>query len=360
MGRRGGSVLIVRLDSMGDMLAAGPAVRAVAAGADRVTVLAGPLGESAARLLPGVDQVVPWSCPWIMAGPPPVEPADIDAVVTTIRSLAVDEAIVLTSFHQSALPTALLLRLAGVPRIVAASTDYPGALLDVRLPPAADAPEPLRMLETVAGAGYRLPRDDDGRLAVRRPLPWIDIGLGPGYLVVHPGTSAPARAYPPDKWTQAVAALVSAGWSVAVTGSRSEEPLTAGIVAGQVHGAPVVDLAGRLDLPQLAGVLDRAGAVVVANTGPAHLAAAVGTPVVSLFSPVVPALRWAPYGVDVALLGDQRAACRDTRSTVCPVPGHPCLNSVSADDICAAVRTVTAPAVPDGRLSLAAIEGVVR
>jgi ADP-heptose:LPS heptosyltransferase len=88
----------------------------------------------------------------------------------------------------------------------------------------------------------------------------------------------------------------------------------------------------------MAALLDRAAAVVVGNTGPAHLAAAVGTPVVSLFAPVVPAARWAPYGVPTVLLGDQGAACRGTRARECPVPGHPCLASVSPDDVVAAVE----------------------
>src|SRR5206468_627103 len=85
---------------------------------------------------------------------------------------------------------------------------------------------------------------------------------------------------------------------------------------------------GRLDLPALAATLRGAGVVVAGNTGPAHLAAAVGTPVVSLFAPVVPAVRWAPYGVPVALLGDQDAPCAGSRARVCPVPGHPCLADV--------------------------------
>jgi ADP-heptose:LPS heptosyltransferase len=63
----------------------------------------------------------------------------------------------------------------------------------------------------------------------------------------------------------------------------------------------------------------------------------VGTPVVSLFAPTVPAARWAPYGVDVVLLGDQHAPCRDTRATTCPVPGHPCLTAVTAEEVLAAV-----------------------
>ena len=90
-----------------------------------------------------------------------------------------------------------------------------------------------------------------------------------------------------------------------------------------------------------------AACVVVANTGPAHLAAAVGTPVVSLFSPVVPAERWAPWGVPHVLLGDQGAACRLSRTRECPVPGHPCIASVSPREVTDAVRRLTGiPAVP--------------
>jgi ADP-heptose:LPS heptosyltransferase len=99
----------------------------------------------------------------------------------------------------------------------------------------------------------------------------------------------------------------------------------------------VTDLGGRTSLARLAAVLAGADAVLVANTGVAHLAAAVGTPVVSLFAPVVPAARWAPYGVPVTLLGDQHAPCRDSRAVRCPVPGHPCLTGVSAEAACRAL-----------------------
>ncbi|MFD7658067.1 glycosyltransferase family 9 protein [Actinosynnema sp. NPDC059797] len=103
-----------------------------------------------------------------------------------------------------------------------------------------------------------------------------------------------------------------------------------------VAGAHGVDLGGRTTFAELAGVLARADAAVVGNTGPAHLAAAVGTPVVSLFAPVVPAARWAPHGRHV-LLGDQDAPCKGSRARDCPVPGHPCLNQVTPDRVVAAV-----------------------
>jgi ADP-heptose:LPS heptosyltransferase len=336
-------VLVARLDSDGDVLLAGPAIRAVAATAE-VVLLAGPRGRQAAGLLPGVARTVVWRAPWIDPAPDPVDPSDVDGLVATLRSLRPDAAVVLTSFHQSALPLALLFRLAEVPRITAVSEDYPGSLLDVRHRIDGDLPEAERGLSTVAAAGFALPAGDDGRLRVRRPLPDVSALTGPGpYVVLHPGASVPARAWSPDRCAGAVAALVGSGRRVVVTGGPAEVPLTAAVAGDAGAGETVVDVGGRTTLPELAAVLAGADAVVVGNTGPAHLAAAVGTPVVSLFAPVVPAARWAPYGVPTVLLGDQDAPCRLTRATTCPVPGHPCLDTVTAEDVVVAVeKLVTA------------------
>ncbi|SET54356.1 ADP-heptose:LPS heptosyltransferase [Geodermatophilus poikilotrophus] len=329
------TVLVARLDSVGDVLVQGPLVRAVAAGADRVVFLAGPAGAEAARLLPGVDEVETWACPWILGDPPPVDADDLAGLTERIRALAPDEAVVSTSFHQSPLPLALVLRTAGVRRVSAISVDYPGSLLDVRHRVDDDLPEPERALSLARAAGFDLPAGDDGRLAVRRPLP--PVAPEPGHVVVHPGASVPARAWPAHRCAEAVEALADAGHRVLVTGGPGERALTAAVA-----GTRGVDLGGALGLAELAAVLEGAAAVVVGNTGPAHLAAAVGTPVVSLFSPVVPAVRWAPYGVPTVLLGDQDAACRLTRARECPVPGHPCLASVTAADVVAAVEKVMA------------------
>jgi ADP-heptose:LPS heptosyltransferase len=333
-------VLVARLDSDGDVLACGPAIRAAAAGRGggpaEVTVLCGPSGRQAAGLLPGVTRVLTWPCPWIMADPPPVTTAGVRELLDEVTRLRFDVALVLTSYHQSPLPLALLLRLAGVPEIAAISVDYPGSLLDHRLRPgievAEDLPEPVRALRVAQAAGFALPQGDDGTLCVLHPLDARGLTGDDPYIVVHPGASAPARAWSPERCAETVRALRRAGWRVVVTGSPAERTLTAK-VAG-VHG---VDLGGQTTYPKLAGVLAGAAAIVVGNTGPAHLAAAVGTPVVSLFSPVVPAAQWGPYGVRHKVLGDQQAACRGTRARQCPVPGHPCLNSVQAKHVLEAV-----------------------
>ncbi|MEU6426458.1 glycosyltransferase family 9 protein [Microbispora sp. NPDC046973] len=330
-----GTALVVRPDNAGDVLLAGPAVRAVAAGAREVVMLAGPHGRAAADLLPGVDRVLEWRAPWIDPDRMPMTSEHAARLVEQVRAVGPDVAVIFTSFHQSALPTALLLRLAGVPWIAAISEDYPGSLLDVRhvVDESLDVPEPERMLGLARAAGFDLPPGDDGRLAVRGPLPDVEHLTGPpGYVVVHPGTTAPARAWPAERWAEAVEALLAAGERVVVTGSPGERALTA-MISG-----PALDLGGATTFAELAAVLAGASAVVAANTGPAHLAAAVGTPVVSLFAPVVPAARWAPYGVPAVVLGDQNAPCRGSRARICPIPGHPCLTSVGGEQVVDAVR----------------------
>ncbi|KUM79133.1 glycosyltransferase family 9 protein [Streptomyces curacoi] len=325
--------LVVRLDSFGDVLLAGPAVRAVAAHSSQVTMLCGPRGEPAARLLPGVDDVIVWEAPWEGFDPPTVQEADVDGLVRRLRDAAFDAALVLTSFHQSPLPTALLLRLSGVPRIGADSVDHPGRLLDVRHRRLPGRHEAEAALDTAAAMGFLPHPGDDGRLRVLPPPDTIALtGNGP-YLVLHPGASAPARAWSPERCAEAVELLADAGHRVVVTGGPDEAGLTR-----KVSGDTAVDLGGKTDPRTLAGVLRTADVVVCGNTGPTHLAAAVGTPVVALFAPVVPAERWAPYGVPSVLLGDQHAPCADTRALRCPVPGHPCLDEVTAHDVVAAVQ----------------------
>lgn len=335
----GGRVLVVRLDSFGDVLLSGPAVRALAACADHLTYLAGPLGRAAAALLPGVDDVWCWHCPWISATPPSVADADLDGLLARVRAGGFDRAVVLTSFHQSPLPTALLLRQAGVPWIGAISEDYPGSLLDLRHRVAEDLPEAERALDLAVAAGGAAAAGRGG-LAVRPevtappavlPAPLRD----GGFVVVHPGTSVPARAWPPAHHRSLVALLAERGQDVVVTGGAAERDLTAFVADDRA-----LDLGGRTDAAGLAGVLAAARGVVVGNTGPAHLAAAVGTPVVSLFAPTVPAVRWRPHGVRQVLLGDQEAPCRDTRAQVCPVPGHPCLASVRPERVADALTTL--------------------
>jgi ADP-heptose:LPS heptosyltransferase len=339
-------VLAVRLDSDGDVLLTGPALRALRRGSERLDLLVSPAGAAAAQLLPDVDDVLVFDAPWSGFRPPPLDPGAIEALVRRLRAGRYDEAVVFTSFHQSPLPAALLARMAGISRVAGTSEDNPGSLLDVRprrVPGRCDAGGPdgghevEAALALAAAAGHPPGAADDARLAVRRPLPKVAHLLpAEPFVVVHPGASVPARALDLPTAHRLTAALAADGWAGGAPGGPGEARLTAAAAA-----AGALDLGGRTSFAELAAVLDAAACVVVGNTGPAHLAAAVATPVVSLFAPVVPAERWAPWGVPHVLLGDQEAPCRGTRARECPVPGHPCLAGVDGAEVVAAVRALT-------------------
>ncbi|MFF0175545.1 HAD-IIIA family hydrolase [Micromonospora profundi] len=338
VGERVGTALVVRSDSAGDVLVTGPAIRAVAAGAQRVVLLCGPRGRAAADLLPGVDEIIEHPLPWIDPAPGPVDPAAMRTLTDRLAAVGADQAVVFTSFHQSALPLALLLRMAGIARIAAISDDYPGSLVDIRHRVPVGVPEPERALSLAAAAGFRLPAGDEPVLRLRSdsvpPRP-ADTGE-PGYVVLHPGSAASSRACPTELATRIAGALTAAGHRVLVTGGPDEQAVTARVAA-----TGGIDLGGRTDLAGLAAIVADAGAVVVGNTGPAHLAAAAGVPVVSLFAPTVPFGQWGPYRVPTVRLGDAGAPCRDTRAATCPVPGHPCLSGVDPAEVVDAVRTLT-------------------
>src|SRR4051812_25107058 len=241
-------VLAVRLDSDGDVLLAGPAIRALAAEADRVTLLCGPRGRQAAELLPGVDEVLCWRAPWIDPDPTPVDPAAALTLVARLAAMDIDRALIFGSFHQSPLPTALVLRLAGVPWIGATSVDYPGSLLDLRHQISDDVHEVERSLDLVEAAGFSRPAD-----AALKVTGTVPSGLEGDYVVVHPGASVPARAWAPERCRELVAALDR---QVVVTGGPGERELTA-----FVAGDEAIDLGGKTTLAELAGVLEGAEAV---------------------------------------------------------------------------------------------------
>ncbi|MDN0199801.1 glycosyltransferase family 9 protein [Streptomyces sp. S.PNR 29] len=298
--------LVARPGGFGDVLLTGPAVRAVATRATRVTMLCEADGAAAARLLPHVDDVVVWDTPQDGTDPPAEDTdTDTESVIRRLRNEAYDVALVLTSDGRCPLPTAELLRRARVGRVVADGTARAGGLLPEdrhRLPPGRHEAEAA--LDTATALGFALRAGDDGRLRV---LPAPDTatltGNGP-YVVVHPGSGGPADAWDPERWAEAVALLADAGHRVVVTGAPEEAALTR-----RVGGDTAVDLGGRTTPRTLAGVLRSADVLVAGDTGPAHLAAAVGTPVVSLFSAAVkPAEHGAPYRVPTVPLGEQGLA----------------------------------------------------
>src|SRR5215207_3049645 len=160
-------VLVVRADNLGDVVLTGPAVRAVHASGAPVVMLCSAAGAPVAARLPGVERVVEARLPWIDAHPERVGRATVDQLVDVVQDTGCSTAMICTSFHQTPLATALVLRMAGIERIGAISTDYPGSLLDVRHSVVDECHEVERALSLAAAMGFALSAGDDDGLRLR-------------------------------------------------------------------------------------------------------------------------------------------------------------------------------------------------
>lgn len=340
-------VLAVRLDSLGDVLMTSPAIRALkrSRAGRRVTLLASPAGAAAGRLVPEIDEILVYEAPWMKATPPRRSAGADLAMIERLREARLDAAVIFTVYSQSPLPAALLCYLAGIPHRLAHCRENPYQLLTEHVPETEPARgirhEVRRQLDLVAAVGART---DDERLSLRVPATarvrarraLTAAGVPPGrpWVVVHPGASAPARRYPPEQFAAVARGLIRRlGVAVVLTGSASERDLVRAIAREAGPGA--YPLAGRLDLPALAALLEMAPLLVANNTGPVHVAAAVGTPVVDLYALTNP--QHTPWAVPHRVLSYD-VPCRYCYRSVCPEGHHACLRQVPPEAVVDAAR----------------------
>jgi ADP-heptose:LPS heptosyltransferase len=135
-----------------------------------------------------------------------------------------------------------------------------------------------------------IPCDLTDLLLQRPPLPRDETGA----VVIHPGASAPARQWPPERFAAVAAALRNEGYEIVITGSASEFEL-AHTVARAARLPRTAVVSGLLDLPALTALVGDSRLVICGDTGVAHLAAATGTASVVLFGPTSPR-HWGPRG----------------------------------------------------------------
>jgi len=105
--------------------------------------------------------------------------------------------------------------------------------------------------------------------------------------------------------------------------------------------APVIRAAGATDLVQLSALLARARLLVTNDTGPMHLAAAVGTPLLALFGSTDPVV-CGPRGRAPTKVLYEKVECSPCYLEECPVPGHPCLDRFSVDRVFESAKAMLA------------------
>ena len=344
------TILAVRLDSMGDVVMTGPAIRALAAlprttQPRMITLLTSPSGAGVAPMLPDVDDTIVYRAPWMPGAGGDAGP---DAqLIDRLAGRGFDAAVIFTTVTQSALPAATVCRLAAIPLRAARCRENPYALLTDWMPDGPDDSgqhEVLRHLALVTALGGTT---DDDRLALALPPGTLDVAIdtlaaagvavGDPTIVFHPGARASSRRYDPRSFAAAADALATEGWRIVVTGSVADRDVVRAM-CGAMRTAPV-DLSGVLSLPVLAATIANADAIVTNNTGPAHLAAAVQTPVVDLYA--LTNLQHTPWRAPSRVLFHD-VPCKGCLSSVCPEGHHHCLAKVPPAAVVDAVHELTA------------------
>jgi len=146
---------------------------------------------------------------------------------------------------------------------------------------------------------------------------------------LHPGATAPSRRYPPERFAHAARQLaIDHGARILLTGNGAEVELAATIA--QAIGPAACNLAGQLTLPELAALIESADLLICNNSGPAHIAACVGTPVVDLYAQTNP--QHTPWQVSSRVLFED-VPCRNCFKSVCPQSHHRCLQGVDSSRV---------------------------
>lgn len=349
------NLLVVRLDNTGDVVMLGPALRALrtALPTSRITLLASPAGATAAALLPTIDAVISWRVVWQDLGKLPLDPQREQQLIGELASHHFDAAIIFTSFSQTPHTPAYACYLAGIPLRAGESKEFGGSVLTTALPPAPDdlhqVERNLRLVEAlgfaVADRHLAVALPPSARAAVPRLLATAGLAADAPFILVHPGASAVARRYPPQRMGALARELLAQGHQVLVGGVEREAELVA-IVCAQAPGAAA--LVGTASLAEYAALVEQAQLVICGNTLPLHLADALGTPVLGLYSGTDYESQWQPRFVEHRLL--RRATpCAPCYLFNCPI-GLVCLDVAPATAAATAQELLAAKRLPAGRL----------
>ncbi|MFW2513375.1 glycosyltransferase family 9 protein [Demequina sp. SO4-13] len=310
-------IAVLRGGGLGDLMFAMPALAALRRAYPQAEIIL--LGTAVHReLLAGragpVDEVV------VM----PEDDPDRSRVCEEIAARGVDVAVQMHGGGRHSNPVVRSLQA----RVTVGQRTPDALSLDRDIPFAYWHHEALRWLETVTLLGAapcdlepHLVVKDEERQQAERLREELMVGAQGPLVVVHPGALDPRRRWPAERFGEVAARIVETGGCAVVVGSVDEAPLAHEVVMSargrlaQSESPRVLSLAGALDLGSLLGLLDRADALVGNDSGPRHLAHAVGTATASVY--------WCGNVINAAPITRHRHRVSVGWTTRCPTCGVP-------------------------------------
>lgn len=288
-------ILLMRIERIGDLLMSLEAIADVVAAAPgaEIDLVVGSWNEQIAKGIPGIRRVETLDASWLARNG---SGGHMPALFTRARQWRTQQYDLAFNFEPD-IRSHFLLAASGAAQTAGFHSGGGGPLLDVALPfdPRRRTGENARRL--VAAVLDVPPRLHPLRLALptdakARALELLGSARSP-LVGVHTSGGREIKQWPPERFGEVAARLANErGATIVLTGSADDRSLV-DAARGSISSGAVIDLVGRLDLVTLAAVLERLNLYITGDTGPMHLAAAVGTPVVGIFGPSDP-IRYAP------------------------------------------------------------------
>jgi lipopolysaccharide heptosyltransferase II len=347
-----GRILLLRLERIGDLLMALEAIADVRHAWPSATIdlAVGSWNAPIAALIPGISTVHVADVPWLSRGERPASWKDLIRATRAWRAGGYDMVI---NFEPD-IRSNLLAWLSGAPIRVGYASGGGGSLLTHlgTYDPSLHVSENARRLAAaVAPATTTVRQSPDGRRLVPTPaqLARVDAllaGERRPLIGVHVSGGRPSKQWHLDRFAAVARAVAAAtGGTIVLTGSAADGAMVQAVLAN-LAGTPVRALAGALDLPDTAALVSQVDVMITGDTGPMHLAAAMGAPVVALFGPSEPA-RYGPRARSERILRVQLpcSPCGQVRLPPVRCRGHvpDCMDGITVEAVVAAALELLAP-----------------
>jgi ADP-heptose:LPS heptosyltransferase len=340
-------ILLMRIERIGDLVMSLDAIADVVAAAPgaEIDLVVGSWNEQIARAIPGIHQVETLDAAWLARNGTAQTAAQLFAHARGWRSRRYDLAI---NFEPD-IRSHVLLAASGAARTAGFRSGGGGPLLDVALsfdPRSHTSDNARRLVAAVLDVPprpqpFRLQLPDGAKVRAQELLG----AAGSPLVGVHVSGGRDIKQWPPERFAEVATRLArERGATIVLTGTADDRPLVEA-TRRSISGRLVIDLAGRLDLVTLGAVLQRLNVFITGDTGPMHLAAAVGTPVVAVFGPSDP-VRYAPPQPPhrIVRIDLPCSPCNRIRLPPARCVGHTpdCLEGIGADRVSQAALDVMA------------------
>lgn len=337
-------ILVVRTDRLGDVVLTTPALRALRENCPQshIAIMVSPHTRELLDDNPYIDEVIVYD----------KDKKDKRVIgflkfVMALKKKRFDLAIVLHAKKR----TELITFLADIPKRIGYGNRKFGFLLTDRIPDTRHLGlkhEIDYCLDILTKLGLAI-TDRRPYIALKKEsLEWADEFLKTQSIAghdkiagLHPGASCPSKRWLRDRFVVLANRLVEDyGFKIIIVAHGKENVAIADELAKNIR-YPVINLAGKLTLSQLAAVLKRCAIFISNDSGPVHIASAVGTPVISIFGrnqAGLSPLRWGPVGERDKYL-HKEVGCSVCLAHKCEI-SFDCLKAITVDDVLKAVDDV--------------------